>query len=190
MPTSSTSTSSTSTSSSAAAPSTAASTTGVSTSTAHGCETVIKVYADTNQNGKQDADEPGVAGLTIEINGPNGKQTAVTNSSGSAVFGCLPMGDYPSKVLGVQVENQRSLVGANRRVVGGRWGHSTGVGACQRAQSVSCNGLGIPIEESDRCSHGFRRSGARLDGASCTPPRSKRTRLFTTVTPSLASLRA
>jgi hypothetical protein len=49
------------------------------------------VWSDTNRNGRQDADEPGVPGVTVTV----GELTAVTGLDGKYLFDKLPDGRYP-----------------------------------------------------------------------------------------------
>ena len=52
------------------------------------------VWLDTNTNGIQDGGEPGIAGVTVTLNGPDGTQTTTTNSSGFYLFTGLRAGNY------------------------------------------------------------------------------------------------
>ncbi|MBP2473374.1 putative repeat protein (TIGR01451 family) [Crossiella equi] len=54
------------------------------------------VWSDTNANGVQDADEPGVAGVGVVLYGKDGKQVAKTTTGpdGTYVFTDLPAGEY------------------------------------------------------------------------------------------------
>jgi hypothetical protein len=52
------------------------------------------VWNDTNQNGIQDAGEPGIAGVTVTLTGPGGTQTTTTNANGGYLFTNLVPGSY------------------------------------------------------------------------------------------------
>ncbi len=53
------------------------------------------VFEDTNGNGVQDADEPGIAGVTVTLTDADGNtMTATTDANGNYLFDDLPAGDY------------------------------------------------------------------------------------------------
>ncbi len=54
------------------------------------------VWSDTDGNGIQDADEPGVAGVRVELLDADGNvvDSVTTGADGSYLFDELPLGDY------------------------------------------------------------------------------------------------
>ena len=52
------------------------------------------VWLDTNANGIQDAGEPGIPGVTVTLNGPDGTQTTTTDGAGAYLFTGLRAGSY------------------------------------------------------------------------------------------------
>jgi hypothetical protein len=53
------------------------------------------VWNDTNQNGLQDAGEPGIAGVTVTLTLPDGStRTTTTDNTGAYLFSNLPAGTY------------------------------------------------------------------------------------------------
>ncbi len=52
------------------------------------------VYDDLNDDGNQDAGDPGVGNVTVTLQGPNGTKTTQTNSSGQYTFTNLAPGTY------------------------------------------------------------------------------------------------
>ena len=56
------------------------------------------VWIDENADGIQDAGEPGIAGVTVTAEGPNGTLTTVTDSDGGYIFKDLEYGKYDVQV--------------------------------------------------------------------------------------------
>ncbi len=57
------------------------------------------VFEDTNGNGVQDADEPGISGVTVTLTDADGNtMTATTDENGNYLFDDLPAGDYTVEV--------------------------------------------------------------------------------------------
>ncbi|MBV6523040.1 MAG: hypothetical protein MNPFHGCM_03207 [Gemmatimonadaceae bacterium] len=52
------------------------------------------VWYDVDGNGIQDAAEPGIAGLTVQLSGPGGSQTTTTDGTGRYLFTGLAAGSY------------------------------------------------------------------------------------------------
>src|SRR5262249_26034395 len=52
------------------------------------------VWDDTNNNGVQDAGEPGIAGVTVTLTGPGGTRTTTTDANGKYLFTDLTAGAY------------------------------------------------------------------------------------------------
>ncbi len=52
------------------------------------------VWYDKNANGLQDANESGIAGVTVTLNGPGGTKTTTTDANGFYVFNSLATGTY------------------------------------------------------------------------------------------------
>src|SRR5207249_3954319 len=52
------------------------------------------VWSDLNANGIQDAGEPGIAGVTVTLNGPGGTRTTTTDANGLYQFTNLSAGTY------------------------------------------------------------------------------------------------
>ena len=59
-----------------------------------------KVWLDTNKDGVQDSDEPGVVNVTVELVDENGTTIAntTTDASGTYTFEKVPTGNYTVKV--------------------------------------------------------------------------------------------
>ncbi len=71
-----------------------------------------RVWVDLNQNGVQDTGEPGVAGITVKLNGSDGKTyTTTTDSTGFYVFNDLVPGDY---TVGFVLPEGMKLIAANQ----------------------------------------------------------------------------
>ncbi len=56
------------------------------------------VWLDLDGDGVQDPGEPGIAGVTVNLDGPGGAQTAVTDVTGFYLFAGLAAGDYTATV--------------------------------------------------------------------------------------------
>src|SRR5205823_4372818 len=56
------------------------------------------VWNDLNNNGIQDAGEPGLANVTVTLSGPGGPQTTTTNAVGYYEFNHLAAGTYTATV--------------------------------------------------------------------------------------------
>jgi len=59
----------------------------------NGCLTGV-VYVDCNKNGKQDAGESGIKGVTVTLTGAGGTRTATTDAYGRYSFANLAAGTY------------------------------------------------------------------------------------------------
>ncbi len=57
------------------------------------------IWLDLNGDGVQDANEPGLAGIDVELNGPGGTQTATTGPNGYYTFDDLVPGTYTVAVI-------------------------------------------------------------------------------------------
>lgn len=57
------------------------------------------IWLDLNGDGVQDANEPGLAGIDVELNGPGGTQTATTGPNGYYTFDDLVPGTYTVSVV-------------------------------------------------------------------------------------------
>ena len=71
------------------------------------------VWKDNNNNGIQDKNEPGVAGIKVElftvvggVTSTSAAQTTVTNANGYYLFSQLPLGDYTVKFTQIPTECQ------------------------------------------------------------------------------------
>jgi uncharacterized repeat protein (TIGR01451 family) len=70
------------------------------------------VFEDTDGDGVQDAGEPGIAGAVVNLTGPGGSTSAVTDATGKYLFAALDAGDYVVTVDESTVDEDLSLTTA------------------------------------------------------------------------------
>ena len=73
------------------------------------------VFIDGNWNGKQDADEPGIAGVEVRLYGPNqpaGGTGTTTNAQGEYLFSGLAPGQYQVKLPAAQMTGTGKVAAA------------------------------------------------------------------------------